>query len=204
MQWIQKINHIYNFKKTSIMKKSVKTNNVLTNDVFNAVFKSIKAEGATLNATLRNIAQLATINKEVKVIANWLNVSSSNVSGKNLTELRSNILAQLVFYTSEGESVQPANLYKVATIDGVNYYEARSISWLQALKMICNRKNKALAAKHIELTSDSVYNVNAEVISDESVLVAVATAKAVAEEERAEIASVKKLAVESYKASKAI
>lgn len=150
---------------------NAKVNVVLENNVFNAAFKTVGTEATTLNATLRNIAALAPINKDVKQIADWLGVKASNVSGKALTELRNSIIAELVFFIrDENDIITPCNVYKCATVGNTNYYNVRQISWLAALKMICTRKNKCLDSKHTELNADAIYNTACDVVSDTNTL----------------------------------
>lgn len=176
--------------------KTSKATTIVTSNVFNATFKRIGAESLTLNATLRNIAALAAIDKDAKVVAEWLGVKSGNVTGKALSDLRTSIMDQVVFYTQpEGENVQPVNLVKVATIDNVNFYQARPISWLAALKMICNRKNKQLEVKHTLLEGgDTIYNTLAEAVTDVDIIAKVNDAIEQVKAEKCELKNRKDIA----------
>lgn len=183
--------------------KSSKATTILATANFNDAFKNIKAEGATLNAALRNIAARAAADKDVKVIADWLGVKSSSVSGKALSELRNSIIAEVVYFTtSESGTIEPVMLSKVATVKDINYYQAKPCSWLAALKMICNRRNKSLEAKHIELTPDATYTANAETVEDSKLLTEIEKSIETKKAEANALAEVKAKAVEAYKKAK--
>lgn len=162
------------------MKKNV-LNQTMTTKNFNAAFKAVKNESENLNSALRAIIETAAgcgeAAKDAKQVAAWLEISAESMKKSNRTETRKKVLESLVFYQIIEGVTSPARLTEPICVEGVNYYKAGSANWLPALKMICNRKNKGLDPKHIELTEGVEYTPAGEVVTDETLLAKIKKAR---------------------------
>lgn len=173
-----------------------KATTIVSNKVFDNVFSTITCEKTTLNATLRNIAALAKVDKDVAIIAKWLNISESRIA-KDRESLRSEIIDAYVFYSvDDNNKVEPCNLFKVAEIDGKNYYVCKVISAQSGIKMICARKNKGLETKHVLRNVGVIYDVDGNEVADANVLSKIAQMQQ-AKDEAKEVKASRRKAVDT-------
>lgn len=125
-----------------------------------AAFKALRAETKSLNATLRNIVEVAKSNKAMKDIANELGINGNSIKGAAKDELRKKLLEELPYYTTDGGVTLPCNLRKVAEVENVTYYRYVTINWTAALQLICNRRAKGLDSKHVNVKLTYNYTVS--------------------------------------------
>lgn len=148
-----------------------KTTTVLDAKNFSNAFARLSSERISLNATLRNIAALTATDAAWKVLAKFVGITSSKVTSKDVTDIRQNIMNEVVYYTtSEDVNVQPVMMSKIATVNDVNYYTPKAVTWQTAIKMICSRKNKGLDSKHTLLEANAIYTASGDVVTDAKIL----------------------------------
>lgn len=149
--------------------KTSKVTTIITSKELTTAFAGVKDEAKTLNATLRNMAARATLDSNLQKICKWLGITDANVRGNKLNDLRTAIISEVVYYT-EGSQLDPVNMFKVAEIDGTNYYEPRAISWLSAVKMIANRHNASLEVMHEKRIAGAYYTASGTMIEDSTLI----------------------------------
>lgn len=165
-----------------------------------AVFSKANREKATLNNAIRVLfatsqlegAESAEIAKNAKTVCNWLGITSAALNGRNaFNETRNRLMKELPFMLEDVAASTPCKAVKVAEIDGKGYFAYRATSWLQALEMLAKRYNAGLEAVQVQRVSTAFYNVDGEVVEDESTLKKIAASVAAKENEKA-AAAVKK------------